>query len=90
MYGSMGQISWVSPKLVQYSERVFKPQDTVNYKLNVGIFGIHEAPRVKLLESIMGRRPKILFDKYIGLARPFSRAHRFLELALLAIKLASC
>lgn len=47
------------------------------------IFGI--TPRVKTLESIMGRRQKNLFDESVGLARSFSRAHWFLELTSLAI-----
>lgn len=34
------------------------------------IFGI--APRVKTLESIMGRRQKNVFDESLGLARSFS------------------
>lgn len=39
------------------------------------------APWVKTLGGIMERRQKMLFDESVGLARSFSHAQWFLELA---------
>lgn len=72
-----------------YSKRVFKPQETVNYELNIS--HIFKALRVLYSVRKHGILPKNFLDESLGLARSFFRAlvlraHRRAALAITHIK----